>query len=160
MPSREGRMMRTSPDVITRRQFVGRLGLVATAFILPRDAHPGANASARMHPGPKPSLEHPDPRPGITAERVLADGTLRSSKSEVLAAYAAARSYPAIFDGLACGCGCTEKGMPHRSLLVCYETQQPTGCWSCQKEAQLVADLAKNDTPLADIREAVDKKFG
>ena len=146
--------MRTSPAVISRRTFVGRLGLVATAFFFPRDAQRVLGA------GPTATLEHPDPRPGVSAERVLADGVLKSSKNEVLAAYAAARAYPAIFDGLACGCGCTEKGMPHRSLLTCYETQQPTGCWSCQKEAQLVSDLAKKDTPLADIRAAVDKKFG
>ena len=145
--------MRASPAVITRRVFVGRLSLVATAFFFPRDAHRVLGAR------PTRTLEHPDPRSGVTSERVLADGVLKSSKSDVLAAYAAARTYPAIFDGLACGCGCTEKGMPHRSLLTCYETQQPTGCWSCQKEAQLVADLAKKDSPLTDIREAVNKKF-
>jgi hypothetical protein len=47
----------------------------------------------------------------------------------------------------------------HRSLLVCFETLQPTGCGSCQMEAELVARLARQDKPLADIRKAVDRKF-
>ncbi|HEY9229295.1 MAG TPA: hypothetical protein VIP11_21790 [Gemmatimonadaceae bacterium] len=106
------------------------------------------------------SLEHPDPRPGITAERVLAGEATGSKKDRVLAAYESARTYPEIFDGIACGCGCSGKNGAHRSLLVCFETMQPTGCQACQQEAQLVAKLAKDDTPLAGIRAAVDKKFG
>ena len=109
------------------------------------------------------SLEHPDPRPGITAERVLSVEALSAIKSErVKDAYEAARTYPAIFDGIACGCSCGGSGHNggHRSLLVCYETAQPTGCQACRDEAQLVARLAAKDTPLADIRAAVDKRFG
>jgi hypothetical protein len=105
--------------------------------------------------------EHPEPRPGITSERVLsgeAIGAPRREK-EVFAAYDAARTYPEIFDGLSCACGCSGKHGDHRSLLVCYETKQPTGCVSCQMEAQLVGDLAKEQKTLADIRAAVDKKF-
>jgi hypothetical protein len=107
------------------------------------------------------ALEHPEPRPDVTAERVLtAEAWGSSRKAKVADAYEAARSWPAIFDGIACGCGCSgPKGM-HRSLLVCYETLQPTGCASCQMEAALVARLARQDKPLADIRRAVDKEFG
>ena len=50
--------------------------------------------------------------------------------------------------------------MGHRSLLSCYESKQPQGCLACQEEAWLVADLAKQGKSLADIRTAVDKKFG
>jgi len=107
------------------------------------------------------SLDHPDPRPGITAEHVLSVEALSAIKSErVKDAYESARTYPAIFDGIACGCGCSGHNGNHRSLLVCYETMQPTGCQACRDEAQLVARLAAKDTPLAEIRAAVDKRFG
>lgn len=111
---------------------------------------------------PAQSIVHPDPRPGITAEHVLTVEALGTERSRhVLAAYEAARLYPQIFDGLGCGCGCTDlKHAPHRSLLVCYETNQPTGCLACQQEAALVRDLADQKASLAEIRAAVDKKFG
>ena len=106
-------------------------------------------------------LEHPDPRPGITAEHVLTAEALGSSRKEaVLAAYDTARTYPELFDGLACACGCTGKQNIHRSLLTCFETLQPTGCLGCQEQAQLVAKLTKEDKTLADIRLAFDKKWG
>jgi hypothetical protein len=108
---------------------------------------------------PIPSLTHPEPRPGITAERVLTAEALGSSRREkVLSAYEAARTYPEIFDGLACTCGCTGSGpLAHRSLLVCYETMQPTGCIACQDEANLVAKMRRELKLLSEIREAVDK---
>ena len=81
-------------------------------------------------------------------------------KARVLEAYEAARTYPAIFDGIACACSCGAKRGTHRSLLVCFETTQATGCGACQEEGELVAKLAKEDKPLADIRQAVDKKYG
>jgi hypothetical protein len=104
-------------------------------------------------------LHHPEPRPGITAEHVLADTELGESK-KVLAAYAAARANPEIFDGLACACGCSEHGGEHRSLLVCYETRQPTGCQGCQDLARFVGEQAKAGAKLPEIRTAYDKKFG
>jgi hypothetical protein len=110
---------------------------------------------------PSRALTHPDPRPGITSERVLtADALGTSRKEKVVTAYDAARAYPELFDGLGCTCGCTGNGPMHRSLLVCYETMQPTGCIACQEEAQLVGKLAKEGKPLAEIRQAVDKSNG
>ena len=87
--------------------------------------------------------------------------TLGTSRKEaVLEAYDTARSYPELFDGLACACGCTGKQNIHRSLLTCFETMQPTGCYGCQEQAQLVAKLAKEEKTLAEIRLAFDKKWG
>jgi len=140
---------------MSRGAFLRRMsGLLAVA-VIPSDA-------VLRRFAVRSSLEHPDPRPGITAEHVLSVEALSSIKSErVKDAYEWARTYPAIFDGIACGCGCTDRNnKTHRSLLVCYETTQPTGCQACRDEAQLVARLAAKDTPLADIRTAVDKKFG
>jgi hypothetical protein len=117
-------------------------------------------AFGRFDPDMAP--EHPEPRAGITAEHVLTNEAIGAPRNEkeVFAAYDAARAYPEIFDGIACACGCTMgKHVEHRSLLVCYETKQPTGCVACQMEAQLVGDLAKEQKPLTEIRAAVDKKF-
>ena len=107
-------------------------------------------------------LHHPDPRQGVDASHVLTTEELGdfAKKKRVASAYDAARAYPEIFDGLSCGCGCVEHGGEHRSLLSCYESKQPTGCMACQEEATFVADLAKDKKSLAEIRTAVDKKFG
>jgi hypothetical protein len=142
-----------SSQPISRAAFLrGCIGLVATTAF----SRPTFEAAPPAEP-----LIHPDPRPGITAERVLAAEALGTRSQKVLAAYGAARLYPEIFDGLGCGCGCTEgKHATHRSLLVCYETKQPTGCWTCQQEAEFVRGLADQKTSLTEIRAAVDKKFG
>ena len=140
----------------SRRAFLERVSGLLVVAVLPSDA------ILRRFAVRSP-LEHPDPRPGINAEHVLSVEALSAIKSErVKDAYEAARTYPAIFDGIACGCSCGGSGHNggHRSLLVCYETAQPTGCQACRDEAQLVARLAAKDTPLADIRAAVDKRFG
>jgi hypothetical protein len=108
------------------------------------------------------ALNHPEPRPGVTAEKVLKVEDLgEKPRKSVLEAFDAARQYPQIFDGLSCGCGCEgEASHQHRSLLVCYETKQPTGCAACQMEASFVGKLAKDGKTLVEIRVAVDKKFG
>jgi hypothetical protein len=133
---------------MNRADFLRQVGgFVAVALMQPRGL-----AALAVPPSPT----HPDPRPGITSERVLTAEALGSARDKVLAAYDGARAYPEIFDGLTCACGCDVVG--HRSLLVCYETMQPTGCRSCQDEATLVTKLAKTDKTLAEIRRAVDKQ--
>lgn len=127
-----------------RRGFLGRVGglLAVTVIDVPRD------------------LEHPDPRPGITSEHVISVEALGPKRpKKVLDAFDAARTYPEIFDGIACSCSCGGKNGSHRSLLVCFETMQPTGCLECQMEAALVGRLARDQKSLAEIRVAVDKEF-
>jgi len=103
------------------------------------------------------AFPHPDPRPGITAEHVLPIDQL-GDDHEVLAAYAQARAYPAIFDGLYCACDCRDT-MGHRSLLSCFESRQPIGCGGCREQAILVGRLAKKGRLLAEIRRAIDDKY-
>lgn len=149
-------------EPVGRAAFLKTLGGLFAIALIDRPALRSAAAHRQMahHSGMDP-LNHPDPRPGINADRVLPVTDLGTSpKNDVLAAYDAARKSPEIFDGLACGCGCSEKGAEHRSLLVCYETKQPTGCLACQMEAKFVAGLVKDGKPLAEIRIGVDKKFG
>src|SRR6185369_6534255 len=95
---------------ISRRDALARLAAIgAAAFVLPFDDFERRNV--------KP-FEHPDPRPGITAEKVLTPEQVGDKKKEVLEAYEYARSYPEIFDGIYCPCDC-KKSMGHRSLLSC-----------------------------------------
>jgi hypothetical protein len=106
-------------------------------------------------------LEHPEPREGITAENVLPVEKLGNKPSErVLESYEAARKYPAILDGILCSCSCGGKRGSHRSLLVCFETPQATGCGECQLEGVFVGKMAKEEKSLAEIRIAFDKEFG
>ena len=143
-----------SKSPIDRRTFLQR-----TASVL---AIVSFNRVPLRHHGMDPfSMEHPDPRPGITAEHVLTTEKLGASRKEkLLASYDAARGNPEIFDGLACACGCTGKNGSHRSLLTCFETMQPTGCYGCQEEALLVASLIKDGKSLGEIRATIDKKWG
>jgi hypothetical protein len=100
---------------------------------------------------------HPEPRPGITGENVLAESEI-GDRRRVREAYEAARTHPELFDGVYCACEC-DKSMGHRSLLSCFESRQAIGCMACREEAELVARLARDGKPLADIRLAVDEEF-
>lgn len=130
---------------------------VACALTLLERAEP-VQAFQRVTSDASP-LPHPDPRPSITAKDVLPAEKIGTTP-KVVQAYDAARAYPGVFDGIACGCGCLGTTSGHRSLLTCYETMQPTGCAACEDEALLVARLAKDGKSLREIREAVDAKFG
>ena len=134
-------------DNLSRRAALSRLGQLAAVAILPWNSSRDAEG-----------FEHPDPRPGITAGNVLPDDTIGDKKS-VREAYAAARAHPELFDGLYCACECS-KGMNHRSLLSCFESMQPAGCHGCREQAALVARMARQGKSLAEIRKAVDEKWG
>lgn len=141
--------MTTESSPITRRSALARIGgfVIFGALRLP--------VGRRADPKPFP---HPDPRPGITGAHVLPADDLPKKKS-VRDAYDAARTYPEIFDGIFCPCDCHDS-MGHRSLLSCFESKQPTGCWGCREAAEFILPLAKEGKSLAEIRQAVDKKFG
>ena len=138
---------------IDRRSFLRSSGglLALLAFDPKRLVNPH-----RHHAG----FEHPDPRPGITAEHVLTAEALGERREKVLAGYDLARAHPEILDGLACACGCTGKNGNHRSFLSCFESMQPTGCYGCLEQAQLIAPMIKDGKTLAEIRAAIDKKWG
>lgn len=108
-----------------------------------------------MHHEPFP---HPDPRPGITGAAVLPLDQLPDRK-RVRAAFEAARANAQVFDSVYCVCECAH-AMDHRSLLACFESSQPVGCWACQEQAQAVEEWLKEGKSLAAIRAAVDKQWG
>jgi uncharacterized protein with PCYCGC motif len=130
---------------LTRRQFV----VAPVALLLLSRLAPAVRRR-----GPH---EHPDPRPGITAEHVLADAKLGSKRS-TKRAFAMAREIPEIADGVYCYCDC-DKSMGHRSLLACFESDQAVGCAMCREQMKLVYDLHRKGRTLAEIREECDREY-
>lgn len=142
--------------MVNRRAFLTLLGGAALAG-LSRGALARDLTSHVHRPRKRDGFPHPDPRPGITGEHVLAEREIGSRK-RVREAYAAARTHPEIFDGVYCACECDES-MHHRSLLSCFESRQAIGCRACREEGELVGRLARDGKTLDEIRRAVDEEF-
>ncbi|HUH13353.1 MAG TPA: hypothetical protein VMK65_09595 [Longimicrobiales bacterium] len=133
----------------TRRAFLrglpaGLLGLT----LLPRRAFAGS--------GRRPT-DHPEPRPGIDASRVLRGDQVPPHAARV---FDRVREIPHIVDGIRCHCGCAD--LPDiYSLLSCYEeTGMARHCEICQGEANLAWTLHGQGKSLAEIRIAVDERYG
>ncbi len=137
---------------LSRRRFLLVPAGLAAAGILASIGARVASAAARLK-----DSAHPDPRPGVTAERILANDELKTEKAKKL--YDQAREIPEVLDGIHCYCECHDDPMNHRSLLSCFESDQAAGCYACGTEARLVYKLHGEGKTLAEIREAVDKKF-
>ncbi len=102
---------------------------------------------------------HPDPRPGITAAKVLPAEAL-GGDADVMATFDKVRRIPEVVDGIRCQCGCAELPGFH-SLLSCYEgAGMARYCWICQGEGNLVSRLHSEGKTLAEIREAIDARYG
>lgn len=101
---------------------------------------------------------HPNPRPGITADRVLTDIAIPRTPGSV-EAYAAARTAAGTLDGVYCYCDCS-KHSGHRSLLTCFESDHGAFCDICMGEAIVAAQMASRGTSLQEIRAAIDSRFG
>lgn len=140
--SRAGAVMRLS-----RRHFVVTLALLL--FGLPSRAR-----ADRMSRKPK----HPEPRPGITAARVLRDDMLTDPSHAPV--FAMVREIPQIVDGIRCNCGCAEMEGFY-SLLSCYEKDgMAQHCVICQGQARLAHKLHAEGWSLRGIRRAIDAEFG
>jgi hypothetical protein len=145
---------------MNRRRFLAATAVTAVTLAVPgiawsreRPCRHGAGHEGDRRAG---AVTHPDPRPGITADAVLPDDDVSASSKE---AYAAAREFPAVLDGLYCHCDCAERdGL--RSLLSCFESKMPQSCRVCRGEAELAARLARDGKSLAEIRKAVDERYG
>jgi len=143
----------------SRRQFLrsstgALLALLGLARAKPAEAGSLAGASMR---GPLPG-QHPTPRPGIDASKVLT----RAQLTEHPAAepvFEMVRKIPQIVDGIRCQCGCAE--LPEfYSLLSCYEADgMAQHCVICQGEAKLAFRMHEQGKSLDQIRAAIDEKF-
>ena len=102
---------------------------------------------------------HPEPRPGITASKVLKPDALRDDP-DVIPVFDMVRQIPQVVDGIRCNCGCAnEPGF--YSLLSCFEGDgMARHCQVCLGQARLVSTLRAEGKSLKDIRQAIDDEFG
>lgn len=139
------------------RRFL-RLPLLLAAMLLCALAPDAARAQDHAHHGRATSAKHrhPDPRPGITAERVLAADSVPEQAREV---YTMAARIPSVLDGLYCHCDCHERD-ELRSLLECFESAMASTCGICQGQARTAFEMHEEGRSLRDIRKAVDASYG
>ena len=140
------------PRSISRRGFLCVPLAFAAAGVMQSVSVRAAAAASRLG-----LSVHPDPRPGITGERILPPAVLKTEKARKL--YDLAREIPELLDGIHCYCECHDEPMNHRSLLSCFESDQAAGCYACGSEARLVHRLHREGKTLSQIRAAVDEKF-
>jgi hypothetical protein len=136
----------------TRRQFLGACCTLAAALI---PARAFALPRAARHKDP-----HPTPRPGITGAKVATHEQL-AAKPQLIGLFDSVRETPEIIDGIRCNCGCSHNEGFY-SLLTCYEGKDAMAkeCPICQGQGRLAVRLHKAGKSLAEIRTAVDAKFG
>ena len=148
-----------SSPVASRRAFVA--AALAFALAPARAMHAGTggcghgrHAAARRGP-------HPTPRPKVTAARVVPAAKLADESSAVRAAFDEARRIPGVVDGIRCQCGCPDYDDTNYSLLSCFEGEgMARDCLVCQGTARLAFRLHKAGKSLAQIRAAVDERYG
>ena len=96
-------------------------------------------------------LDHPEPRLGIDATKVRADGG---------PVFDMVREIPQVIDGIRCQCGCADKSDRY-SLLSCFEGEgMARRCEGCKAQVRLIHRLHNEGKTLAEIRAAVDEEFG
>jgi len=142
--------------MISRRYFVASVPVlvVAAATAMRR------GAACATQSGPALLSDHPTPRPGITAAKVLTRKQLTGEHADAAPVFDMVRQIPHIVDGIRCRCGCAELEGNY-SLLSCYEGQGMAGhCQVCQGEGRLAYRLHKQGKSLDEIRAAIDAKFG
>ena len=135
-----------------RRRFLAALALLAIPGVV------RAAPTTRTAGTPRRRVVHPEPRPGITAEKVLPEDKV--TKEAARPGYAAAREFPHVLDGIYCHCDCDERHDSLRSLLGCFESDMATRCGICHGEGRLAGRLAREGKSLDEIRAAIDKRYG
>ena len=102
---------------------------------------------------------HPDPRPGITGERVLTAEQL-GGDTELIELFDKVRGIPEIVDGIRCQCGCSDPPTFY-SLLSCYEGEgRAKFCPICQGQGRLAHRMHTAGKTLDEIRAGIDARFG
>jgi hypothetical protein len=101
--------------------------------------------------------QHPDPRPGVTAEFVV-DGERYASAPAISSTYTMAAAIPNVLDGLFCYCDCAAN-FGHRSLLTCFESDHGAGCDVCLQEAAMAYRMTQDGASLDQIRAQIDATF-
>ena len=107
-----------------RRVFLA--ALPALILAVPGALRRGAHAQAPRHP---------EPRPNITADKVL-KGEQLTGFEDLAPIFDGIREFPHIADGIGCACGCA--ALPaYRSLLTCFEDPgMAMVCEICQAQGR------------------------
>ena len=74
------------------------------------------------------------------------------------AAYAAAKQYAHVLEGIYCYCHCKEN-IGHRALVQCFETDHAASCDICQNEAIVAARMTSEGRSVAEIQAAIDAYY-
>jgi hypothetical protein len=107
----------------------------------------------------RPPGQHPMPRPGIDASKVLPASRLEDHPDAV-PVFEHARAIPQILDGLRCQCGCSDSPDKY-SLLSCFEGDgMASHCEVCQGQTRLAFRLLRLGRTLDEIRDAIEEKYG
>ncbi|MGH7562327.1 MAG: hypothetical protein ACRENB_15055 [Gemmatimonadales bacterium] len=140
----------------SRRGFLGFCGAVLFGWL--PGARPLRAVPFPVRRSPFPG-DHPTPRPGITAEKVLTPAQLADSP-DAIPVFDLVREIPGVVDGIRCQCGCADlEGF--YSLLSCFEDHgMARHCVICQGEGRLVHRLHKAGRSLDQIRKAIDARYG
>ncbi|MEO7966498.1 MAG: hypothetical protein ABIT38_21580 [Gemmatimonadaceae bacterium] len=104
--------------------------------------------------------EHPEPRAGITAEKLPSLEQLADTP-DAIPVFNMVREIPGVVDGIRCNCGCADK-KDFYSLLSCYEGNEAMAkhCGVCQGQGRLAYRLHKAGKSLDEIRKGIDARFG
>ncbi len=135
---------------LSRRRFVAVLAGACAGLAIPRAAR--GSALRRLL-----GADHPTPRPGIDASKVLTAAQLHLP--EAAPVFDLIREIPQVADGIRCHCGCaTVPG--YYSLLSCYEAPgMAQHCEICQGQARLAHRLHRQGWSLDGIRTAIDAAY-
>lgn len=114
-------------------------------------------AGYRLLAPARAEARHPEPRPEVTAERVMAPERY-AAYPRVAAVYREAAEIPHVLDGLYCYCHCS-KHSGHRSLLSCFESDHGAACDVCLSEALMAARMTRQGASLQAIRAAIDQTY-
>jgi hypothetical protein len=139
----------------TRRHFLELMTAAAVVALTPLFA---AGSQARGLVEVRRRTDHPDPRPGIDASRVLASEQLADAP-DLVELFDRIREIPHIVDGIRCYCGCAViEG--YRSLLTCYEAPgMARFCDICEGQGRLAYARWKEGQTLEQIRRATDARY-
>jgi hypothetical protein len=127
--------------------------------LLPATLIAGISHARRGGAVPTRFSDHPTPRPGITAAKVLTKDQL-GDHQDAAPVFDLVRQIPEVVDGIRCQCGCSALDGKY-SLLSCYEADgMAAHCQICQGEGKLAYRLHRQGKSLDEIRAAIDAKFG
>lgn len=142
---------------ISRRAFLAHGGALAALALLAGRAHAAEPCAAGHRAAPRRTSEHPTPRAGIDASRVLTAEQLRDD-DEAIAVFDLVRQIPAIADGIRCSCSCADRP-GYRSLLSCFESPgMARDCSACRRTARLAWNMSRRGASLEEIRREVDRR--